>query len=37
VGNIDDVPPVRDLIARLRREYQAARERLQLDRVAQPV
>jgi len=28
VGNIDDVPPVRDLIARLRSEYDAARARL---------
>lgn len=31
VGNIDDVPPVRELVQRLRREYAAARERLQLD------
>ena len=30
VGNIDDVPPVRELIARLRAEYDAARARLQL-------
>ena len=30
VGNIDDVPSVRDLIARLRGEYEAARGRLQL-------
>ena len=30
VGNIDDVPPVRELIARLRDEYDAARGRLQL-------
>jgi nitronate monooxygenase len=30
VGNIDDVPPVRELIARLREEYEAARGRLQL-------
>ena len=30
VGNIDDVPPVRELIARLRSEYDAARLRLQL-------
>ena len=29
VGNIDDVPPVRELIARLRKEYEAARQRLQ--------
>ena len=28
VGNIDDVPPVRELIARLRAEYDAARGRL---------
>jgi nitronate monooxygenase len=28
VGNIDDAPPVRDLVARLRREYEQARERL---------
>ncbi len=31
VGNIDDVPSAADLIARLRREYRAARERLGLD------
>ena len=31
VGNIDDVPPVRELIARLRTEYREARERLRLD------
>jgi nitronate monooxygenase len=37
VGNIQDIPPARELVARLCREYQAARERLQLDRVAQPV
>lgn len=30
VGNIDDAPPVRELIARLRREYEAARGRLAL-------
>ena len=30
VGNIDDVPPVRELIARLGTEYAAARSRLQL-------
>jgi nitronate monooxygenase len=30
IGNIDDVPPVRELIARLRAEYDAARSRLQL-------
>jgi nitronate monooxygenase len=30
VGNIDDVPPVRELIARLREEYEAARARLRL-------
>jgi nitronate monooxygenase len=30
VGNIDDIPPVRELIARLRTEYEAARARLQL-------
>jgi nitronate monooxygenase len=30
VGNIDDVPPVRELVARLRQEYRAARERLGL-------
>ncbi len=30
VGNIDDVPTVRELIARLRSEYEAARSRLQL-------
>ncbi len=30
VGNIDDAPPVRELIARLRSEYAAARSRLQL-------
>jgi nitronate monooxygenase len=30
VGNIDDLPPVRELIARLRSEYAAARSRLQL-------
>jgi nitronate monooxygenase len=30
VGNIDDAPPVRDVIARLRSEYDAARSRLQL-------
>jgi nitronate monooxygenase len=28
VGNIDDAPPVRELVGRLRREYQEARERL---------
>ncbi|HWA11707.1 MAG TPA: nitronate monooxygenase family protein [Burkholderiales bacterium] len=28
VGNIGDVPPVRELVARLHREYQEARERL---------
>jgi nitronate monooxygenase len=32
VGNITDIPPTWELVARLRREYQAARERLQLDR-----
>lgn len=37
VGNIQDIPPARELVARLCREYQAARERLQLDCVAQPV
>jgi nitronate monooxygenase len=30
VGNIDDIPPVRELIARLRSEYTSARSRLQL-------
>ena len=30
VGNIDDVPPVAELISRLRSEYEAARARLQL-------
>jgi len=30
VGNIDDLPSVRELIARLRAEYEAARARLQL-------
>jgi len=30
VGNIDDVPPVRELIARLHGEYADARERLRL-------
>jgi len=30
IGNIDDVPPVREVIARLRAEYEAARSRLQL-------
>jgi nitronate monooxygenase len=30
VGNIDDAPPVRDLVARLREEYEAARQRLGL-------
>lgn len=30
VGNIDDIPPVRELIVRLRTEYEAARARLQL-------
>jgi nitronate monooxygenase len=30
VGNIDDVPAVRELVARLREEYEAARGRLQL-------
>jgi nitronate monooxygenase len=30
VGNIDDVPPARELIARLRQEYLAARQRLGL-------
>ncbi len=30
IGNIDDVPPVHELIARLRSEYAAARARLQL-------
>ena len=30
VGNIDDLPPARELIARLRSEYSAARSRLQL-------
>jgi len=29
VGNIDDVPPVRELVERLREEYEAARGRLQ--------
>jgi hypothetical protein len=29
VGNIDDVPPVRELVERLREEYDAARGRLQ--------
>jgi nitronate monooxygenase len=28
VGNIDDAPPVRELVARLKREYDAARARL---------
>jgi nitronate monooxygenase len=28
VGNIEDVPPVRELVGRLRREYREARERL---------
>src|SRR6185369_10966489 len=30
IGNIDDLPPARELIARLRSEYDAARSRLQL-------
>ena len=30
IGNIDDLPPVRELVARLRSEYAAARARLQL-------
>jgi nitronate monooxygenase len=30
IGNIDDVPPVLELITRLRSEYAAARARLQL-------
>lgn len=30
VGNIDDAPPVRELVARLRQEYEAARDRLAL-------
>jgi len=30
VGNIDDLPPARELIARLHLEYAAARSRLQL-------
>src|SRR3954471_21372132 len=30
VGNIDDLPPARELIARLRSEYEAARSRLRL-------
>jgi nitronate monooxygenase len=30
VGNIDDVPPVRELVQRLEREYVAARQRLGL-------
>jgi nitronate monooxygenase len=30
VGNIDDVPPAREVIARLEREYRVARERLGL-------
>jgi nitronate monooxygenase len=30
VGNIDDAPPVRELVARLRQEYEAARRRLAL-------
>ena len=30
VGNIDDVPPVRDLVERLRREYEAEKSRLGL-------
>jgi nitronate monooxygenase len=30
VGNVDDVPPVRELVERLREEYDAARRRLQL-------
>jgi len=29
VGDIDDVPPVRELVERPRREYNAARERHQ--------
>jgi nitronate monooxygenase len=28
VGNIDDIPPVRELVARLKREYESARERV---------
>jgi nitronate monooxygenase len=35
VGNIDDVPPARELIARLRREYLAARARLGLEGAAE--
>ncbi|MGH8693842.1 MAG: nitronate monooxygenase, partial [Burkholderiales bacterium] len=36
VGNIDDVPPVRELVERLREEYEVARRRLQLDPAAAP-
>jgi nitronate monooxygenase len=35
VGNIDDVPPARELIDRLRREYLAARARLAVDATAE--
>lgn len=35
VGNIDDVPPAAELIARLQREYAEARRRLVLDAVAE--
>ncbi|HUF19669.1 MAG TPA: nitronate monooxygenase family protein [Burkholderiales bacterium] len=34
VGNIDDIPPARELIARLQREYAAARERMGLAAMA---
>jgi nitronate monooxygenase len=37
VGNIDDVPPVRELVERLRREYATARERLQMYQVTATV
>jgi len=37
VGNIDDVTPVRELVERLREEYDVARRRLQLDPAAAPV
>ena len=37
VGNIDDVPPVRELVERLREEYEVARRRPQLDPAAASV
>ena len=36
VGNIDDLPPVRELIGRLRREYEAARAGLLREPVSIP-